>query len=211
MKENLNSKSYWNDRFQNGSWLDAGRLQTMNYALANVAQLTIDESFTGTILDFGCALGDAATVYAETFPNAALVGVDHSEIAIKKCREKYGDISRFLCADYSDIPEADVIIASHVLEHIEGDNAILAELLGKCNDLFVIVPYKEAPLYIEHVNYYDEDYYAEFTPCEIRTFKVQYAVDKSLREWLRGALKFKLGLKREVDKAMILYHFHKEK
>ena len=64
---NINTKEYWDDRFGSGNWGRGGRRQTFEYAKANVDQLRIPEDFNGTILDFGCALGDAIPVYKTKF------------------------------------------------------------------------------------------------------------------------------------------------
>lgn len=40
------------------------------------------------------------------------------------------------------------------MKHITDDRFILKKLLSKCKELFIFVPFKENPLYHEHVNYY---------------------------------------------------------
>ena len=60
----------------------------------------------------------------------------------------------------------DIIIASNVFEHLSDDKEIAKDLLLKCNQLYIIVPYNEEkhnnPKH-EHVNSYNEFYFNEFT------------------------------------------------
>src|SRR5665648_65909 len=157
----INSKPYWEHRFNSGNWGRNGQLQTEEYAKANVENLNINKDFTGSILDFGCAQGDAIPIYLKAFLNAKIFGIDISESAIAKCNKKFGNIAEFYSGDTTKITYKDIVIASHVMEHIPKDKNIVKNLLTKCTDLFVFVPYKEEPLYFEHVNYYDENYYNE--------------------------------------------------
>lgn len=168
--KNINTKAYWEKRFQNDWEKRNGRKQTENFAKSQSKYFKFDSSFNGVILDFGCGLGDAMPVYKEFFPKAKLIGIDISTIAIAKCKEKYGDIAEFLAGDITIIPEVDIIIASNVLEHLDNDIEIAKKLLKNCNQLYVTVPYKEHPLSTEHINYYDEDYFSMIGSSESRIF-----------------------------------------
>lgn len=167
---NINTKAYWEERFASGDWEEQhGRLQTRSFAKAQVKYFKIPPSFDGTILDFGCGLGDAIPVYRSAFPNARFIGVDISDSAIDLCRRRYGHIAQFIQGDHTSVPLADIIIASNVFEHLDNDREVAAHLLGKCKDLYIIVPYKEetAPG-AEHVNSYDENYFwsvGEYDRC----------------------------------------------
>jgi SAM-dependent methyltransferase len=160
MSKNINTKEYWEDRFSSRDWEKKhGRWQTESFAKEQMKHLKISSDFSGSLLDFGCGLGDAFPVYKKNFPWAKLIGIDISQSAINKCREKYGKIARFIQGDYNSIPEVDLIIASNVFEHLSDDRNIANCLLSKCKLLFIIVPYKEKPLCSEHINTYDEHYF----------------------------------------------------
>ena len=144
---NINTKNYWNSRFSENSensWKKMnGEQQTQIFAAEIAKRLKLSRNFSGTLLDFGCALGDAIPIYLSVYPKANIVGMDFSEKAIEVCKKKYGHLATFICGDINDVPFVDVIIASNVLEHLSDDKFIAKELLKKCSDLFIAVPFDE--------------------------------------------------------------------
>lgn len=206
--KNINTKEYWDNRFSSGDWKSTGKQQTREYAKANVSNLTLGKEFNGTILDFGCALGDAIPIYHSAFPEARLIGVDISESAVEKCKNRYGQFADFKAATHFEIPEADVIIASHVMEHLTDDTSIVKEILNKCSDLFVFVPFQESPLYFEHVNCYDTEYYAGVDGfADYKVFKVQYTAQHDLIECVKSIIKLKFKFSSHFSKDIIMFHF----
>jgi len=203
--KNINTKEYWESRFETKDWGKSGNRQTREYAIANVAHMSIKKDFDGSILDFGCALGDAVPIYYSAFPNASLSGVDISEAAIKKCKKLYGDIAEFNSGDYKSTINHDIIIASHIMEHITNDRTIIKELLKKCKEMFIFVPFKENPLYREHVNYYEENYYDNFNVLEKSIFLVQFKYKMSLKEVIKELLKGRINNKRPFSKEIIMF------
>jgi SAM-dependent methyltransferase len=171
MPGNVNTRDYWEHRFSSGDWeAKQGRRQTANFAKGQIPHLQILRDFEGTIVDFGCGLGDAMPVYRKRFPRAKLVGVDISQNAIDACRERYGAMASFLQGDCESIQDADIVIASNVLEHLTNDREVAKRLLSKCKSLYVTVPYKEWPLCSEHVNTYDEGYFSDIGGYVCRVF-----------------------------------------
>lgn len=170
--ENINTKSYWNSRFASGDWEQKkGRNQTKQFALAQIPYLNISKTFSGTILDFGCGLGDAFPIYKEAFPNAQLIGLDISEEAIKKCKETYGQMGKFICGNFTDVPTVDVIIASNVFEHLSDDISIAKYLIKKCQHLNIIVPFNEQLVpNSEHINSYNKDYFSSIGDYHYKVF-----------------------------------------
>lgn len=153
---NINSEQYWDWRFQSGGWAGNGsREQTRSFALAQTKLFPIENEFSGTLLDFGCALGDAFPIYRKRFPRATLVGVDFSHQAIEQCLSTYGKLATFFCASHEHCPTADVIICSNVLEHLEDDSAVASSLQERCRLLLIVVPYREQYLIEEHVRRYE--------------------------------------------------------
>jgi len=165
------------------------------------------KKFNGSILDFGCALGDAIPVYKQSYPNATLSGYDISESAIKYCRKKYSRIATFHTGEISNLPFHDVVIASHVMEHLSDDKIIIKSIFKRCKELFVFVPYRESPLYTEHINYYEENYYDSISPRRVEIFEVSYILNNSFSTILRDALKLKLSFITTFSKEIIMYHF----
>jgi len=157
---NINTAEYWDNRFKTGDWEQrSGRTQTTSFAYEYVRLLQIECNFTGTILDFGCGLGDAIPVYKKHFPLARFIGVDHSESGIGLCNEKYGAIAQFINGSVNAVPPVDVIIASNVFEHLTDDKQVACQLAEKCERLFIIVPYRQTIDEMqagEHINSYHE-------------------------------------------------------
>lgn len=213
MEENINSQAYWDRRFASGDWEEKrGRWQTENFARGVVPQLHIKNNFEGTILDFACGMGDAIPIYKEYFSKAKFVGVDISQSAINSCRKRHGSIASFVQGDYNSVPAVDVIISTAAFEHFTDDRKIAKHLLSKCKSLYIVVPYKESPLYLEHVNTYDEHYFADvgkytykvfpcvgWTPFGIRNLWYQTYFKNIFRFFLRKPLRHR--------DMLILFHF----
>lgn len=161
---NINTKKYWDDRFIEDWERKKGRVQTENFAREQIKYFDIEKDFSGSILDFGCGLGDAIPVYKENYPNAKISGVDISTTGIEKCNKRYGEIANFIAGSYDDVPEVDVIISSNVFEHLSHNIDVAKKLIDRCKKLYIIVPYKEYPLSLEHINTYDEFYFHEINP-----------------------------------------------
>lgn len=173
---NINTKEYWDSRFKSGDWEEKqGKLQTKIFALSQIPRLKLNKDFSGTILDFGCGLGDAIPLYKEVFPNAKLIGIDISESAIKKCKETYGNMANFISGSHLDVPNVEVIISSNVFEHLSNDKEISKYLKAKCNQLYIFTPYNEKIFPgNEHVNSYLPDYYKDISKNYIHEiFKVK--------------------------------------
>lgn len=204
---NINTKEYWEGRFSSGNWNSGGKKQTKEYAKANILNMNLENDFDGSIIDFGCALGDAIPIYSEAFPNAKLIGVDISDAAINRCKHRYGNIAEFYSGTHTEIPNADIIIASHVMEHLTNDKMIVADLLTKCSDLYVFVPFKEKPLYFEHVNCYNEKYYNKLNVSNYITFNVNYKSKFTLTQYIKNILNLKFNITYEFSKEIIMFHF----
>jgi len=92
---NINTKAYWDNRFKTDWEEKAGRSQTADFAKAQIPYFDISPDFDGSILDFGCGLGDAIPIYKEFYPKAKLYGVDISSVGIEKCKGSYGCLADF--------------------------------------------------------------------------------------------------------------------
>ena len=148
----INSKEYWNARFE-GDWAQKGGLrQTAGFArmlLANMPGWLKGELERGiSICDWGCAEGDATRLLAEAFPSASVTGVDFAANAVESASRRFTGIS-FKCEDWTATPCADSIydcvVASNVLEHFRSPYEVLWNVLAPHarRYLVVVVPYRE--------------------------------------------------------------------
>jgi SAM-dependent methyltransferase len=97
-----------------------------------------------SVLDVGCALGDALPVWHKKYPSAELYGCDVAEMAVTRCKERYGGMARFFRASFEEIQGFwDVIYCSNSLEHFEQYLEIAEALLLQCKMLFVLTPFGE--------------------------------------------------------------------
>jgi hypothetical protein len=119
-------------------------MQTRMFAEAFHHNVKIPMQNDFSLLDVGCALGDALPVWRRHYPRARLSGCDFSPTAILRCKETYGDIAEFFCASFEEIEsEHDIIYCSNVLEHFGNYLEIAESLLRRCRLLYVMVPYRE--------------------------------------------------------------------
>jgi len=133
--------------------------------------MLVKRDFAGTLLDFGCGLGDAFPVYREHFPCCNLIGVDHSEAAIQSCRDRFGSIATFRCGAVGAVSSVGIVVASNVIEHVQDDHDIVRQLLARCNELYVFVPYKEQlAAGGEHVNRYTRGSFGCLPRLEVKVF-----------------------------------------
>ena len=210
---NINTKEYWDKRFLSGDWEDKrGRRQTKQFAESQVHYFKIAHDFAGVILDFGCGLGDAMPVYRATYPNASLIGIDISEAAIVRCREIYGDYATFIQGDHTKVPKVDVIIASNVFEHLSNDIEIAIQLLTKCKDLYIIVPYREnVNLGNEHIRSYDKHHFRGIGNYDFSIFFSKGWGSSGWKSWidvyLKNILRSLFGRKIVHASRQIMYHF----
>jgi len=141
----LNSKCYWDNRFfKEGSWeKNNGRVQTRTFA--ECFNRVIDIPFTEfSLLDAGCALGDALSLFRRKYSRAKLSGCDFSDIAVQRCKKEYGEVATFFTSSLDNLEGRwDVIYCSNVLEHFSNPLELSEKMLGNCHLLYLMLPYKE--------------------------------------------------------------------
>jgi len=138
-----NSLEFW-DRYAREHWeRKQGREQTRLFALyfLEVVDLPLR---SGSLLDMGCAMGDAVVEFHQRCPNLAYTGMDPVPYFIEKAREAYGSIASFKIGGFDDLAETyDIIYCSNTLEHFSNYLEIAQKLLSHCRWLYVMGPYKE--------------------------------------------------------------------
>lgn len=97
-----------------------------------------------SLLDFGCALGEALRVFHHHYPAAQLSGMDIAPAAVSRCQAELAEIAAFSVGGVEDISaHYDVIYSSHVLEHLPGYRTAARRLLAHCDRLCVVVPFAQ--------------------------------------------------------------------
>jgi len=147
----INSKEYWNYRFET-DWNEfGGDNQTIFFAntLCNMLpKWFVDEVMSNkySVCDLGCAHGDALPIWNNLFGNVSVCGEDFSEAAISDARKKYPEFM-FLVSDIME-PEGkrqyDVVISSNTVEHFKNTKEVLKNICRRSKRYTVIMlPYRE--------------------------------------------------------------------
>ena len=160
----INSKEYWNERFDT-DWLDyAGDKQTVFFAnllCDMLPEVFVREVMTRnyTICDMGCALGEGIPIFSRKF-STNVDGMDFSSEAIEKAKEQYPQ-NHFWIGDLQNLDSLkkyDVVICSNVLEHFYNPWEIFKNLAQVAQKYIVImVPYKETLEIEEHEYHFSEN------------------------------------------------------
>jgi len=103
---------------ENGAWeKNNGKKQTELFAYYFDQVITFPEQ-DFSLLDVGCALGQAAAFFARRYPEANISATDISDVAISRANEQYGDSIQFFAEDITRLDgQYDVIYCSNVQEH----------------------------------------------------------------------------------------------
>jgi hypothetical protein len=144
-KRNPNTRAHSESAFEEGGIWDnhQGPDQTRGFAECLHRHCYIPwREFS--LLDVGCALGDALAVWHEKYPTAKLFGCDVADSAIRRCRERYAGVAHFFQASFEGISGFwDIIYCSNVLEHFEQYLDIAEVLLAQCKLLLLLAPFAE--------------------------------------------------------------------
>jgi len=142
----LETVDWWDEYFlPDGGWeKNQGRLQTTVFAKSFVRYAKLDRDKPFSLLDVGCALGDAIRVFHGNYPLAKLYGIDISKTAISRCKSELGHIAFFEVKSIEEIDQFyDIIYISAVLEHFTDYAEKARHLIEHCKQLFIFVPYLE--------------------------------------------------------------------
>ena len=158
--ERINSESYWDTRFKEDWESCSGPWQTRFFYQIAVDHLPAwlmwqIKSRELTLVDWGCAQGDGADVWASYLGPERVAGVDFSAVAVAQAAERYPSV-RFIHEDWlvetPDISETfDIVFSSNTLEHFHSPFAVLKSLLPRARKAVVLaLPYKEMDRIDEH-------------------------------------------------------------
>ncbi|MBU6257358.1 MAG: class I SAM-dependent methyltransferase [Burkholderiales bacterium] len=142
----LKDQAWWERYFTvGGDWeRNGGRAQTRIFAEHFVRRSGLPRDRAFTLLDAGCALGDALAVFARAFPKARLYGIDFSGTAIARAGAELGPTVTLHRGDLDAIEgRYDAVYCSNTLEHFADFDARARRLLQHADRLFVMVPHDE--------------------------------------------------------------------
>lgn len=142
---NPNTREQSDEAFAPGGLWErsGGPAQTRAFARAFHRHVRLPEE-RFTLLDVGCALGDALPVWHRAYPLARLQGCDVSPVAVRRATERFGSIASFFEASFEQLEgHWDYVFCSNVLEHFEGHLQIAELLLAHCRVLYVMTPFNE--------------------------------------------------------------------
>jgi ubiquinone/menaquinone biosynthesis C-methylase UbiE len=145
----VNSAAYWDRRFDEDWDAFGGPQQTEYFARLLVKALPPDlrawmSGNCASILDWGCATGEAANVLHAVFPTAAVTGLDFSSSAVKQAAQKFPAV-RFISESLDALGEDfDIVTTSNTLEHFADPWSVAAQLAQRARHLvLVLVPFRE--------------------------------------------------------------------
>lgn len=175
-KFDINSKQYWDRRFENDWESNSGREQTMffaNIAIENIPSWLIADINNNklNICDVGCAEGDSIPIINNKFYKSEVIGLDFSEHAINKAKSYYPHY-KFQCSAIEEIEESfDVIFSSNVLEHFSNPFNILENILSKTRKhLILLLPFQEYKRFKEHFFTFDYEHF----PLMLNNFSMTF-------------------------------------
>ena len=153
----INSKEYWNKRFNN-DWLNfSGDRQTEYFAelLCTLMPNDIKSDISKRklrICDFGCALGQSLPIFSDFF-KTDISGIDFSEEAIKIAKNNYPNFKFYIddINNPSNNFKFDVLILSNILEHFKEPWKSVSNISDYANEYIIImVPFHETLEIDEH-------------------------------------------------------------
>lgn len=137
---NLNSRKFWDISFNKmgDSWRDEHYRYIQDMFPA-------DREFS--LIDIGCALGDGCELLKQTYPKAAITGIDFSEVAIEKAKKRNDGVN-YLRLDILKEPlpgTYDYITILETLEHFDDPFAVVDICLKHVREAIIVsVPLDKA-------------------------------------------------------------------
>lgn len=158
----------------------------------------IDER--SSVLDLGCNLGDISFIIAEKAKK--VVGIDYNKKAIEIAKKRYqrrnlefhyGEALEFL---KNSSEHFDVLILSHILEHLDNPEEFLNNFKNNFNSIYIELPDFER----NYLNYYrkdlglkliysDNDHISEFDRDELKVLLNNCQLEIIKEEYRYGLIK----------------------
>ena len=173
--------------------------------LLDVAAALVPPSKDRLVIDVGCGTGANAAAFASLY---RCVGIDISQEAIDAAQRRFPHVT-FICgaapADLGGLAgEADLVIASDVVEHVADDARFVAELVGAMNPgsfLLLTVP-ADPELWTQHdVSFGHYRRYTTSTLREVwRGLPVREVATASFNSRLYGVIKTVRAVNRRLGR-----------
>ena len=174
----INSKDYWNNRFDT-DWEDYGGSSQTRF-FAELAYHMLPEwlireirSNQYKICDMGCAFGDAVDALSVKLETENICGADFSEEAIAIAQKHYPEYEFFIADITKKIKNfsCDIVFCSNVLEHMKNPQKILENFATVAEHyLIILIPFKERIEIAEHITKFSENN----IPMNIDKFRLIY-------------------------------------
>ncbi|RAU93230.1 methyltransferase domain-containing protein [Paenibacillus sp. YN15] len=161
MSENLNSKEYWDKRFEDDWEKNSGRQQSryfaelaMNMMPKKLLAISKEENFTW--LDWGCALGDGTQIIANAIGIENVCGLDFSTSAIETALVYFPNL-QFMSGSLLDYDKKyDIIFSSNCMEHFKDPHFWLNQIFDHANNMVILLlPFQEYERLAEHEYTFD--------------------------------------------------------
>lgn len=125
-----NVRDYWEARYRRGGDSGSGSFGRLSHFKAEVLNEIVRERDIQCVIEFGC--GDGHQLELARYPS--YVGVDISESAVRRCRERFAHdpSKRFFLVGSPDVPRSDCTLSLDVILHLVDDATFAAYM----RDLF---------------------------------------------------------------------------
>jgi len=153
------------------------------------------------VLDIGCSKGDLTNLISDQV--SKISGVDHDENAIESAKLNYGNKNiQFINGDALEHVKSvsekyDVIILSHILEHIDNPIPFLSSYIPFAKYIYVEVPDYEKSYHNVFrkdigavLQYTDDDHVSEFDREEIEQIFEGLKLEILRKEFRHGVMRF---------------------
>lgn len=155
---------------------------------------------TNCVLDLGCNLGDVSFFIAEKVKK--VVGIDYNQAAINTAKNRYrrqnlefhhGEALEFL---KSSSEHFDVLILSHILEHLDDPQEFLNTFKDRFESIYIELPDFERNYLNSYrkdlgvkLLYSDDDHISEFDRDELKTLLNTCKLEVIKEEYRYGLIK----------------------
>ena len=118
-KKFTNSRDYWIKRYEKGGNSGAGSYNNLAEFKSDIINKFVSKTNIETVIELGCGDGNQL----EYFQFKSYTGFDISNVAIKKCREKFeNDTSKnFMHMDEITNQKAEMVMSLDVIYHLIED------------------------------------------------------------------------------------------
>ena len=179
----LGSRQWWDYQLAHSWEQNRGPQQTRYFAECLIAHLPAAESeylrsAPRTVLDWGCATGEAVARLSEEFPLCGVSGLDVAQSAIETAQTRYPRHEFILTQEGEIEGHFDVILTSNCLEHFADPVAVARRHLAATRALYlVLVPCREQPVMYGHWQPFEEESLPEFLDGFVRLSVASFSTD----------------------------------